>query len=72
MGKTGEVLFKVPLARVGLLFVALGLLLGSLLWYQTPPETATKTTSITPPYTDGEVPVEVKCEPDGNPEWGEE
>ncbi len=69
-GKTGEVLAKLPLARIGLACISLGLLLGGLLWYQTPGETASKTPSVIPPDTDGDVPVEGKCEPDGNPEWG--
>ena len=37
--KTGEVLAKLPLARIGLACIALGLLLGGFLWYQTPVET---------------------------------
>ena len=72
MGKTGEVLSRLPLARIGFASIALGLLLGALLLLQAPAETAPKTTSVIAPDTDGDVPVEVKCEPDGNPEWGEE
>ena len=68
----GEVLSKLPLARIGLACIALGLLLGVLLWYQTPVETAPKTPSVIPPDTDGDIPVKGKCEPDGNSEWGEE
>ncbi len=73
MGKTGRVPSGLPLARIGFASVALvGLLLGALLLVQTPAETAPKTQSTIPPDTDGDVPVKVKCEPNGNTEWGEE
>jgi hypothetical protein len=32
--KTGEVLAKLPLARIGLACITLGLLIGGLLWYR--------------------------------------
>lgn len=50
----------------------LGLLVGGILLLQVPAQSAPQTQSTMPPDTDGEVPVEGKCEPEGNPEWGEE
>ncbi len=58
---------RLPLAKLGLLLIALGLLVG---FFQATGQTAPNPTI--PPDTDGDVSVKGKCEPSGNPEWGEE
>jgi hypothetical protein len=69
---------RLPLARIGLVCMALGLLLvGLLLWLRMPPKTTqataqTEKSGRIPADTDGHVPIKNKCEPDGNPDWGEE
>jgi hypothetical protein len=52
------------------------LLLGGLLWFQAPAKTTqataeTEKSGRIPVDTDGHVPLKRKCEPDGNPKWGE-
>ena len=67
---------RLPLARVGIACIALGLLLA--LWIHYAPGEATQAPAQTaesrgtPADTDGEVPVKGECEPDGNPQWGED
>ena len=68
---------RLPLARVGIACISLGLLLA--LWiYLAPgeaaqaPAPAGEKSGGTPADTDGEVPVKGVCEHDGNPNWGED
>ena len=73
-------LARLPLAGLGLACIVLGLLLA--LWlHQTPGETTQPSAQAPAPKeksgripadTDGDVPIKGKCEPDGNPEWGED